>query len=219
MSRKVIVNGESICYLPPVDASEIRYDTNNTVKDVLDELDIDNIIQPKQRHYSITSDTEIIDWDPGIHMITISASQDYLPSNWGTLIKFNTEGAYGCVIFINTYNEIWRRHFHAVDKTWYTEWMCISRTNKYTKYSAGSGNTFEYQLKLNRWYKFDFCYSQYNVLITSAFGYYAIKHIGGAEFDYSLNTTTGVITFTGKSSNPGDLRNGTPILIEEVLLS
>ena len=89
----------------------------------MNDIDIDNLIQPRERHYSIESDTEIIDWDPGVHMITISDSQNYLPSNWGTLIKFNTIGAYGCVIYIDTYNEIWRRHFHAVDKTWYGGWV------------------------------------------------------------------------------------------------
>ena len=45
MSRKVIVNGESICYLPPVDASEISFVSSgvllsDNVQDVIEEINL-----------------------------------------------------------------------------------------------------------------------------------------------------------------------------------
>lgn len=84
-------------------------------------------------------------------------------------------------------------------------------STRYLKKSESSGNTFYLQGKVNTWFKVCFAYSEYNVLFSGALIYNQVKKIGGDDLTVSVNTSTGVVTFTGTG-----VRNNTNVLVEEI---
>ena len=111
----------------PLTAEWVGYGSGS-VKDILDKLDVDAIIQPKGGSSAITiaSDTAIIDWEAGVYHINAN-SDTYIPERWGTLILFKSNGVYGGVIFISTNKNLYYREFHLAEKTWYYDWQQVSK--------------------------------------------------------------------------------------------
>lgn len=84
-------------------------------------------------------------------------------------------------------------------------------STRYLKKSESSGNTFYLQGKVNTWFKVCFAYSEYNVLFSGALNYNQVKKIGGEDLTVSVDTSTGVVTFSG-----AEIRNNTNVLVEEI---
>lgn len=86
-------------------------------------------------------------------------------------------------------------------------------TTRYLKKSETTGNTFYLQGKVSTWFRVCFAYAEYNVLFSGALNYNQIKKIGGETLNVSVDTTTGIVTFTGADTS---LRNNTNVLVEEI---
>ena len=85
-------------------------------------------------------------------------------------------------------------------------------TQRYLKKSETSGNVLNVQLYTYSVHRIILPNSIYHVIVTSAFNYNSVYHIGGDKLSYSINSTSGVITFGNLDS--AIVRNNTNSLIE-----
>lgn len=70
---------------------------------------------------SIASDTVIINKEPGMYQVQLSADSSYLPSRYGLLtIDFNSN--YGVATFYLTNGDTYRRVFSRNNNSWYGAW-------------------------------------------------------------------------------------------------
>lgn len=103
---------------------------------------------------SITSDTAIIDWEPGTYTTNdaTAATNGYIPSRYGSIIVNKAAGLYGSCFFVTTNGStVFVRSFHKSNKTWYTGWQQLvtssdsrSTINDGITYASGMEPTEQY---------------------------------------------------------------------------
>ena len=117
-----------IAYRRSGDYVFVRRKNNGTWSDWFELADADRTYM-ERTPVSITSDTDIIDWLPGMYSINDQAAADagYIPIRYGNLTVAPPSGTYGYCIFtaLNSGTVFWRA-FHKTNKTWYTAWQPLN---------------------------------------------------------------------------------------------
>lgn len=73
---------------------------------------------------SLSSDTDILSYGNGAYQVSLSASSDYLPTQWGTLIVMFSGVSYGVAIYVTTAGSMYVRHKKNASE-WHNSWTAV----------------------------------------------------------------------------------------------